>query len=346
MPHSPQAGSTRAATDDRVVVPLALPQPQAHLSVVAEAHGAATHPDPQPDWLAAIGWTPAHAPLSRGRRIGLVDGPVDPASPLLPPGARVVRYRFSEAGLAERDDGPLDCASDHGSRSAATLLAVAPEAEVHAFALPATFRRGAGSPLALLVAICELALQGVDVICVNAVSRSLAGFVNAFAAPEVALDALRRHLAELEYYQAVGQLLRASIVAAPLLVAGTGNDSRPGVRLPPAQPAAAWGGVAVGAVDADRAPCSFSHGGPHVVAPGHIALRTGDHAASFRGTSAAAAITAGVAALWAGHRGLQRGDRERLRADLVAHARSDWRVGAPLPDDVGAGIVQVPPLTR
>ena len=33
-------------------------------------------------------------------------------------------------------------------------------------------------------------------------------------------------------------------------------------------------------------------------------------------------------------------------ADLVAHARSDWRVGAPLPDDVGAGIVQVPPLTR
>jgi hypothetical protein len=322
-----------------VTVPFALPEPARHLAAPVEP-AAGAGPLSRSRWLDAIGWTPAHRALSRGRRVGLVDRAVDPTSPLLPGGARVLRYRFAEDGLPERDGSPGD-GQDHGTRSAAAILAVAPEAELHAFALPAAFRRGAGSPLALVVAICELARRGVDVICVNASSRRVAGFVNAHAAPEAAIDALRGHLAELDYYRAVGQLLATSIVDAPLIVAGTGNDSRPGIRLPASQPAASWGAVAVGALDREHAVSAYSHGGAHLVAPGDVALD--DRGQPFRGTSAAAAITAGAAALWAGRLGLD-GDRERLRAHLIAHARRDRVAGEPDSDDVGAGVVQVPPL--
>lgn len=322
-----------------VTVPFALPEPARYLGAAVEPASTAGSL-PRSGWLGAIGWTPALGALSAGRRIGLIDRAVDPASPLLPAGARLHRYRFAEDGLPERDGSP-GAGGDHGTRSASAILEVAPEAELHAFALPAAFRRGVGSPLALVVAICELARRGVDVICVNAGSRRVAGFVNAHAAPEAAIDALRGHLAELEYYRAVGQLLAVSIVKAPLVVAGTGNDSRPGVRLPASQPAASWGAVAVGALDPGHAVPAYSHGGAHLVAPGDVALD--DRGQTFRGTSAAAAITAGVAALWAGRLGLD-GDRERLRAHLIAHARRDGVAGDPHPDNVGAGVVQAPTL--
>jgi|GEM_PF-3376353 len=333
-PHTPKGDGLAVER-----VSFELPQPEPRLMAPSEA------PDAEParvgdGWRRVIGWEPAHAELSRGRKIGLIDLAVDPSSPLVPRDAFIQRYRFSDDGLPVHDD--QDAVGDHGTRSAATILAVAPHAELHAFALPASFRRGAGSALELMVAISELAIRGVDIICVNAVSRTGAGFANAFSAPDAAVDALRMHLNELEYYRAVGQLLETTLAAAPLIVTGTGNDSLPGVRLPAALPGRAWNALTVGAIDPDGRIHGFSQSGAQLVAPGDVDLSS---RRPFRGTSAAAALTAGVAALWAGAVP-QHGRREQLRAHLIASARLDLLAGEPHPDDVGAGVVRVPPPPR
>ena len=133
-----------------------------------------------------------------------------------------------------------------------------------------------------------------------------------------------------------------------LVIAAAGNDSdRASGRIAPVgSPANSPSIMAVGAIDANYQPASFSNGGMNgngggidIVAPGVAVFSSAPRPMFYKvlsGTSMACPHVAGVAALWAESDPQLRG--RALWNALVGHAKPIQG----LPRDIGAGLVQAP----
>jgi subtilisin len=148
------------------------------------------------------------------------------------------------------------------------------------------------------------------------------------------------------YPEACENMFARALKADVFLVASAGNDPDDTVH-PVEYPANCPSVMAVGAIDASLRPASFSSGGVNkdqnvdVVAPG-VLIRSsfiGKKYKELSGTSMSAAYVSGVAALWADTASEPRG--VALRDAVIGSVRK-LRFGSPV--EIGAGLVQAPPL--
>lgn len=235
---------------------------------------------------------PGACPIG-ARRIGLIDGPVDPAHPALA-GAQVVSRTF----LTD-DERPPE--GNHGTAVAALLVGQDPAGNLGGFAPGAqlfavsAFTNGAGDPGAdierIATAIEWLLQQDVQLI-----NMSFAGPNN------VVLD----------------EVLSRAAARGAIMVAAAGNDGRERAAYPAAHPSV----IAVTAVDAAFRRYRDANYGDHIefAAPGvdlYVASRRGGGRYASGTSYAAPIVTALAARLGAGGGVTLDQIRQRLRQSAV-----------------------------
>lgn len=271
----------------------------------------------------------------RGVRVAVIDTGVDTSHPDLSLGDRVIDVRCFLEGRDPKDvhDGHghgTMCAGLVGGRAlteARYRYSVAPEASL--IVAKAMDDDGKGFESDILEAICWAVMKKARVISLSIGCRRDAG-----------------HPADPDYERVCTRLTALDV----LVVAAAGDrSSRPSRLAPVDDPAACASILAVGAVDAHDAIASFSPatmdsvGAIDLCAPGQGVLsasaldQQGAYWSSASGTSAAAPIVSGVAAL---HLELS----PKLTVDeLIGRLNGDART---TPDhnarDFGSGIVRVP----
>jgi subtilisin family serine protease len=273
---------------------------------------------------------PPPVPAGAGVLVAVVDSGVESSHPDL--GGRVV----TGPDLVDGDGGPDD-PSGHGTHIAGIIAAtagngiggagVAPAARILAIRVLDT--EDAGTPANVSAGIDAAVAAHADVINLSLNwSAPSAGLVHVTDAVQRAAD------------------------AGIAVVVAAGNDDQPHCE----EPFLPQRTLCVGAVDGDLRRSAFSsHGsGLGVVAPGEDMLSTwrGGHYTSISGTSQAAAITSGVAALLVGV-----GLHGQAVIDRLEQTARD--IGAPGPDDAsghglldadraveGAAQATLPPILR
>jgi subtilisin family serine protease len=278
----------------------------------AAAAGAAADPLRGSQWaLDAIHLQPATGATAAGALVAVVDSGVDAAHPDL--AGRVV----TGPDLVDGDDRPDD-PTGHGTHIAGIIAAAAGNGI-----------GGAGiAPAARILAV--RVLDNDDSGSAANVAAGIDAAVDAGA--DVINVSLNWSQASPELAPVTAAMLRAADAGA-LLVVAAGNDAQ-GRCEEPVLPQRA---LCVGALNGDLKLATFSSYGQGlgVVAPGDAVLSTWRDGAYERmsGTSQAAAMASGVAALLAGL-GLR---GEALMQRLVSTARD---IGTPGPDPrSGAGIL-------
>ncbi len=286
--------------------------------------GGAGSADARVDPLRSVQWaldaihfgnlgarTQQSVPAGAGVTVAIIDSGVESSHPDLR--GRVIQGPDLVDGPGGPDDpnghgthmaGLVAAASDNGIGGAG----IAPAAKI--VAIRVLDDRNIGTPANVASGIDAALALGADVINLS---------LN-WPAPGAAL-------------QAVSAAMERAADAGIAVIVASGNDAQPRCE----EPVLANRALCVGAVDGDirRAPFSSHGAGLGIVAPGEDVVSTwrGAEYSSVSGTSQAAAMTSGVAALLAGL-GLR---GQAILDRLVATARD---IGAPGPDDAnGHGLL-------
>lgn len=211
-------------------------------------------------------------------RVGIIDGPVNPAHPALA-GVSVTRFSALQAneGRVSPDHGTAVAALIAGSQNAGSMAGLAIGARLYTAEAFSGQRRGVGASLENIAVSLDW-LLGQNVRLIN---MSFSGDPN----------------------NALGNILNAAAQRGAVMIAAAGNDGRNTLTYPAGAPEV----IAVGAVDASGRLYRRSNTGQHIefTAPGvEVYTAKGNGGGYQTGTSFAAPIVTALAARIAARGGL------------------------------------------